>query len=444
MKRFLSAALLILAMFFVVSCGDSEDESNQLGGSCSLEGAESCSGDGALILVCNDSTWQTKKSCNLNFGQYCRQTADGSYSCTDSGNGGNGDGGNGGGNNDGGNGGGDNGGENDGGDTDTTPESDDNDTTDSEPNDNEPADDNEPNDNDSGQSDNESANDNDSGDNDSAPDNDSDNEQLGPVNPDLPAPGDCANIMKCMNSCESTDTDCPQNCLNNGTIDGKAQYNDLFTCGNNQSCKNDEGAYPNDCLWNKCRNEYVICGGAGDTLKYKVPYGKVTINGTFNYLHNGDEEESVYSTHVIEGGFITGSFGNYESTLTNLIDEDATPFAYASLEDGNIMLYQKHNTDTASPLIMMLVEATEPGTYTFGLSDLNRIFIVDMTGGTLNCSHALGYGPVNITAISHELGDTTISLNGEIELYSLKAAPYFGGDASNEPVSNLWKACEPK
>lgn len=85
MKKILFAVFMVITMVFVVSC--SEDElSDAIGGSCDVEGAESCSDDASQIIVCSNYTWQTKKVCNQNFGEYCRLTSSGSYSCKGSSN----------------------------------------------------------------------------------------------------------------------------------------------------------------------------------------------------------------------------------------------------------------------------------------------------------------------------------------------------------------------
>lgn len=112
MQKVLLLIFMVAAMFFVVSCGDdSEDEINSaIGGSCSLEGEKQCSGDSSQILVCNNSFWKAQTTCNLNFGQYCRQLENGEFSCTDNSNNENDNGENG-------NGGNNNGGNNDSGDS---------------------------------------------------------------------------------------------------------------------------------------------------------------------------------------------------------------------------------------------------------------------------------------------------------------------------------------
>lgn len=77
--------LTICFLLLVTSCNDSKNnEDIKLGASCSVAGMESCSSDSSEILVCKDSLWRTKKSCNINFGEYCRQNLEGSYSCKES------------------------------------------------------------------------------------------------------------------------------------------------------------------------------------------------------------------------------------------------------------------------------------------------------------------------------------------------------------------------
>jgi hypothetical protein len=429
MKKILFVTFMFFAMFFIVSCSGDDEISNALGGSCTIEGAETCSADSSQILICQNSSWQAKKTCNLNFGQYCRQTAAGSFSCTDTENGSN------------------DSTDNENTDTESDTETPDSnpetpDSTDSEPSDNEPADDNEPVD------DSDSTDDGDTQPSDN--DNDTDTGEPEPEEDPIPAPGDCVSIMDCMGECELdangnlVDSKCPENCYNNGTIDGKAQYQDWQNCNESNNCE-----YYYDCLWEKCRNEEAVCGLAGDTVNYKIPYGKANISGTFTYLHSSDE--TVYSNHTIENGFITGSFGR---TNVNLIDTNATPFAFASLENESssqyIMLTQQHNTSTTAPIIQMLVSATTNGTYVFGLGDFNvekvRMFILDVENNSLNCTHAFGYGAVTISNISYDLGETTISLNGDIDLYSLKAMPYYGGDISDDTnaENKLFTACPAK
>ena len=439
MKKILLTVLAITAMFFAVSCSE-DDVFDALGGSCDVNGTETCSPDGSQILVCSDYTWQIKKSCNLNFGQYCRQTASGSFSCTDNGN----------------------------SSDPTDPENTDNtdsdlpdpNQNDNEPTDPEPADDSEPaNDNDPEPADdNEPANDNDpepSDDSDSAPDNDtdsdtqpSDNDNDTPPEPGntIPAPSDCANIMNCMDNCATdsngnlVDSNCPQNCYNNGTSKGITEYNNWADCNDSHSCN-----YYYDCLWANCRDEEALCGLAGDTSNYKIPYGKAIINGTFNYLNN----QNSTSPKTISGAFATGTFGNNGK----LAESSSSMYSYAVLVEGDsssddsILLIQVPNNLTDNSVITrMFIKATSAGTYTFGLGDFNtekvRLFVNnwDDDESTFDCDHAFGYGSITISSIGYTTGDTTISVSGEVDIYSYKAMPYYGGDITD---SNFI-ACSPK
>ena len=423
MKKILFVTLMFFAMFFIVSCSGDDEISNALGGSCTIEGAETCSADSSQILICQNSSWQAKKTCNLNFGQYCRQTAAGSFSCTDSSS------------ND----------STDNGNTDTesdteTPDSNTEtpDSTDSEPSDNEPAEDNEP------------ADDSDSSDDsDTQPsDTDTDTDTQEPEEDPIPAPGDCANIMNCMDGC--SDQTCAENCYNNGTEAGKNQYMAWDNCNTSNSCE-----YYYDCLWTNCRNEEAVCGLAGDTVNYKIPYGKANISGTFTYLHTSDEidNDGISANHVVMGGFINGSFGKTNVSLANDSSYALAIFFPEETEGEEtypqyISLFQTENSSAPTlPTIQMILQAPTTGSYTFGLGAIKdekvRMLVRnwDDSSQTYSCDHAFGYGTVTISDISYELGETKISLSGQIDLYSYKAMPYYGGDISD---SQHFIACEPK
>ena len=82
MKKLL-AILTLFSLFFLISCAKDEDDGAAVGGFCLTSGEETCSTDSSEILVCKDSLWESKKSCRTYLGEYCRQTASGSYSCTE-------------------------------------------------------------------------------------------------------------------------------------------------------------------------------------------------------------------------------------------------------------------------------------------------------------------------------------------------------------------------
>ena len=81
MKK-VSVIFAIIPLFFLLSCAEDEDEI-AIGNPCSVEGEEACSVDGSEILACWNELWQTKKKCNINYGEYCHETTDGELGCKD-------------------------------------------------------------------------------------------------------------------------------------------------------------------------------------------------------------------------------------------------------------------------------------------------------------------------------------------------------------------------
>lgn len=80
MKKFF-IVFSIFCLFFI-SCV-SDDDAVAVGYPCSVDGEEACSESGYEILVCWNELWQQKKSCNINYGEYCHETASGKLTCSD-------------------------------------------------------------------------------------------------------------------------------------------------------------------------------------------------------------------------------------------------------------------------------------------------------------------------------------------------------------------------
>ena len=256
----------------------------------------------------------------------------------------------------------------------------------------------------------------------------------------------CAGITECKKGCNDEDEACIENCFSDISAVARTQYNNLFsTCNNAHNC---EGNYY--CLWENCVEEEEVCGMRGDTENYNIPYGEVTINGTFTYLHAEGETEILYS-HALEAAFVEGTFGNNN---TPVVDSEGQLLSYAKIapfkdvpEEKNITLvqtYKKEEGKSFGPTVHIVTTLHETGTYKLGLSDWEeeaRLFISNTDSeGEKICDHAFGVGTINITAISWTPGETTISVNGTAKLYSYKASPHYGGDISGTE----WVACEPK
>lgn len=418
--------LMLFAMFAAVSCsGENDSSSTEAGGSCSSEGAETCSGDTSQILVCSGSTWQTKKACNLNFGQYCRQTDNGSYSCTSSGN---------------------------GGFSDTDDEGDSSDSDDSADTGSLPdTGDSEGDSGDNGDSEDngDSADDGDSEDNGDSGDNGDTDTGNSNVDKDIET---CAGIYECMSQCSNTT--CSENCYDRG---GTQAQNDYY---NWRECKNSTDF--NEMIDNEsCKEAMIGCGIVGD-MNYNVPYGKAVLKTSIPYIYSASEADSEGNLSIDDDKstdtFITGTLGN--SNSVDIVNPLQNTFAFAEYveytdEETNklvkyIAINQSYQGSTLfSPEARLVITASEPGTYTVGVGqgDKARLFITEYemvnSKKTFKCHHAIGFGSVTISDISFTPGASTVTIEeSSLYLYSLKNAPmYQDRDISDD---GDWKACDPQ
>ena len=411
MKKILFAAFMVFAAFFIVSCAGEDEIANALGKPCTVEGEETCSADSSQILICQDFLWQAKKNCNLNFGQYCRQTASGAYSCTDSGS------------------------TNDS--TDTEPEdnepteqaTDDNEPTEPEPEDNDPTE-QEPEDNDPTEPEPE--------DNDPTEPDDTDHE-----NTDIET---CADIIKCQAACSSGD--CSAQCYNDGSTQAQ---NDFYAWKN---CKTEHNYDYNEIIKDEaCKNAMIGCGEVGD-MTYGLPYGHAVIQTSIPYLYSEADVDSDGSISIAYSNsattFIIGNFGN-SGNIVNPAAQGTFAFAFldkfTDTQEDYIAINQDYQgTIVYNPVARMVISATEPGTYTVGVgtNDKVRLFINELNSDKkVTCTHAFGFGSITISAIGYTPGATTISISeSEVDLYSFKNAPmYVGHDISD---NTDWIACDPQ
>ena len=256
----------------------------------------------------------------------------------------------------------------------------------------------------------------------------------------------CADLMDCIDACADNDDNCPSECYYGTNAVARTQYQNLAKCDEDNNCG---GNYY--CYWEHCLEQEAICGMAPDTDNYNIPYGQVTINGTFTYL-NPEEGISInLNTQAIKSAFATGTFGNNN---TNIVDTTGTVYSYAKIshfkddeDTKNITLIQTYQEDGQShtPTVHFVTTVTEPGEYTLGLGEWTneaRIFVSETNSdGERSCDHAFGVGTVTISAISWDTGATEISVSGSATLYSYKSAPHYGGNIADDTT---WKACEPK
>ncbi|MBR6421178.1 hypothetical protein IKS86_00495 [bacterium] len=405
MKKLLFAAFIVLAMIFVVSC--SEDEiSDALGGSCQNEGAETCSADSSQILICQNFSWQAKKDCNLNFGQYCRQTASGSYSCTDSGN----------------------------STTDpTNPTNDDTtDPTEPESNDNDQPTDTEPADNDQ-TTDTEPVDDTDT---ETENDDDTDTEQADtePVVKDLET---CRDIFQCQKNCDSIE--CNNECYNRGVVEAQ---NDFYE--RNQKCP----TYTEIDDLRRCQQLYIKCGIPGDE-SYGAPYGHAVITGSFPHIHEAGTTS--FSSGTFTGTVVNGNFGS-NGNIPDPTSDDSFSVAFLNQAGDSIILRQTYNSTGKTPDVFFVIDAHSPGTYSVGLNNKDNVQMIvseNVENEADACDHAFGYGFVEISGTglteTYSAGAYTINIQGEVNLYSFKNAPMYVGPSNTGDITNEnLVACEPK
>ena len=80
MKKEIFLLSVLILTLFIMAC--SEDEEGVFAGtSCSSEGLETCSDDGASVLLCQSSVWALKQQCNISIGKRCRMDSYGSPNC---------------------------------------------------------------------------------------------------------------------------------------------------------------------------------------------------------------------------------------------------------------------------------------------------------------------------------------------------------------------------
>lgn len=409
-------SIIFLLIFLAVSCGDSKENSIKAGAACSSEWEKSCSSDGSAILLCKDSSWQAEKLCYLYLDQYCRQMENGEFSCTDS-----------------------------LPPSDSSdPANDQNSTNDSEnsetDNDSEQNDDD--NSSDSGNSDSdESGSTDNGGDSNGDSSDDSDSDDNG--SPDSDSNEDdaeeletCADILKCKKDCSSGDSACSKTCHSRGTT--LAQNNHY----NWQECLQEYNI--NEILTNEnCKNAMIECGEVGD-MSYNIPYGHAVL-----------QTPAPITAEKSSGSFITGTFGN--SNSTEIVDSSQNTVAYAEYveykdeETGKTVKYISINqssqgNDTYTHEVTLKISASESGTYTVGILENDPVTLLISEPETINgekkvkCYHAFGYGSINISSISSS-DNTTVSIDtSEIDLYSFKNAPMY----ENKDLSGTWKTCNPQ
>ncbi|MBR6244728.1 hypothetical protein IKR20_04060 [bacterium] len=92
MKKLISLMILVACAMLVVACADDEDGGTSSGNGTPCDpttDTQTCTNDLTQVLECRyvedsaSNEWVPVKTCNVNFGEYCRLLANGTFSCRD-------------------------------------------------------------------------------------------------------------------------------------------------------------------------------------------------------------------------------------------------------------------------------------------------------------------------------------------------------------------------
>ena len=252
----------------------------------------------------------------------------------------------------------------------------------------------------------------------------------------------CAEIIECQNQCDSVD--CTKDCYARGTSEAQNDFVER-----NQKCP----TYTELDDLKHCQELCVKCGIKGDET-YETPYGHAVIDGSFSYIN--EAVTTSFSQGMVIGTFVTGNFGSNGSIPDPKATGNAS-FALAILNQAGdrLILHQTYNTNAVTektPNVEFIIDAHSPGTYSVGLSNKDNIQMYvseNIYNEAGACDHAFGYGFVELSgtglAENYPTGDYTITIKGEVDLYSYKNAPMYVGSSNTGDITNAnLVACEYK
>ena len=251
---------------------------------------------------------------------------------------------------------------------------------------------------------------------------------------------DCMSIADCIKAC--ADSPCATACFEAGNTKGQTEYQAY------EDCKTGSGSTNYLEVYEACTTEAEVCGFAGDPA-YSIPYGKADLSGNFGYIIT--TETDIMSNMVIESPFITGNVGTLP--IVN-VSAAGVAFSYASYtaaagaDPASFVAFQDYNqTALTNPIAYIVGDPTKitVGTNGVGLTgdDTLQLYVaeVDATGAIV-CRHGFAVGSVSITAFDTTAGDagSFIISGSNLDIYSLAAAPVYGGDISDA----TFVACDPE
>lgn len=244
----------------------------------------------------------------------------------------------------------------------------------------------------------------------------------------------CMEINQCMGDC--ADATCQQACYDAGTTEGKAQFDTLMTCvqnncatecgetGTNESC--------NACAGEKCGDEMDACF----TVDVEA-YGTVNANNTtFNYIYDGDGDlnSQIQSNQsgLLMNAVFTGTYGASNKPIPGAGASQTIALAiHQAASGGNpailaVMQQSSNGQSIVNPIpqLMFPTDAITPGQFDMDPTKEGSATFVLLNAVGTSDSCLLAYcfsGTTNVTAATN----TTAASGGSIALGVTNAKVYY-------------------
>ena len=181
---------------------------------------------------------------------------------------------------------------------------------------------------------------------------------------------------------------------------------------------------------------------------YAAPYGKAIMGIALTYIIT-DERDIDEDTMIVKDPMATGQMGSGSIRPTAQGISTDIRFIKTTGESHYLIQQTPYNFGVGTivevnPIAMLTVPeklfATGELALGFEESDKATLIIadVDFSTGIVNCWHAVGVGTISVTkAISTPGEDGRLSFNGQVDIFSPKNIPAYGGDITNYKI----KAC---
>lgn len=268
--------------------------------------------------------------------------------------------------------------------------------------------------------------------------------------------GDTTDTGNSANSADSADTADSANSANSAdsadTTDTGNSADDSDNANTADSGDSDEIVDDSGDSANSASDEDVSdTGNYTDTDSasgYAAPYGKAIMGIALTYIIT-DERDIDEDTMIIKDPMATGQMGS--GSIRPISQGISTDIRFVETAEGNHYIIQQtpYNFGVGTivevnPIAMLTVpeDSFAVGELALGFEESDKatfiIADVDFSTSLVKCWHAVGVGTISVTkAISTPGEEGRFSFNGEVDIFSPKNIPAYGGDITNYKI----KAC---